>query len=455
MSVRRSLFVMAVLVALLPMFFFNATNTPEPTSNAARDNIQIYEVRTGNVTLSVSAVGSLSPNQSVNLSFLLAGRVQDVFVQRDDYVLADDPLITLDNTLQRLAYEQALLNVERAELSLEDLLTVDPLDIELAQSAVDSAWGSLISVNNSVSDADIQAAELSYQQAVEALDIATVERDRAPDTQYETLNAQVGEASFNAEIARLQLEELRNATAPQANAAYSAVLQAQAELERVKAGATDFEIDAAEIAIQQAESQLEQTRINYERTTLRAPFDGVISAVNVETGALIAPGLATLELTDVDPLRLVIQVDEIDIGLIDEGLPVRVELDALQGVEYPATVETIASVGTNQGGIVSYDVEVIFDEIDPRARVGMTAEAIVIINEVTGVLNVPNLYIRIDRADGQAYVNTIDEDGNITEVPVELGLRGQTNSEIVSGLNEGDLVAVQLGGGGLSSFIGN
>lgn len=453
MSVRRSLFVLAIVAVLMPIFFFNAPDTDGDTTQ--RQNLQLYEVRTGDVTRSVSAIGALTADQTISLSFLTAGRVRQIYAQRDDYVLADDPLIELDNTAQRLAYEQALISLERAELNLEDTLTIDPNRILIAQASVDSARGALTSITNAVSNADLQAAELAYQQALASLDIAIEERDRAPASQYVTRDAQVGEASFNAEIARLQLEQLRTATAPQANTAYNAVLQAQAELERVRAGATPFEIEAATIAIRQAQTQLDRARIAFDRTILRAPFDGVVASLNLEEGALVAPGLPAVELTKIDPLRLIVQVDEIDIGLISVGLPARVELDALQGTEYPATVASIAPVGTTEGGIVSYEVEITLQDIDPRARVGMTAEATIIIEEVTSVISLPNLYIRIDRTTNQAFVNVIDQDGNLEEVPVQLGLRGQDVSQIVSGLTEGQLVAVQLGGSGLATFIGN
>jgi HlyD family secretion protein len=307
-------------------------------------------------------------------------------------------------------------------------------------------------VEQSVSDEDIAAANLAYEQAQERVEGLRVDRDRiggqfgGDSTEWEAADARLGEATFQAEIARLQAQQLRTANQPQLNAAYAGVAQAERELERVKAGPTDIELDSAENAIIQAENQLERAETTFNRTTLDAPFDGVVSSLNAEIGGLVAPGLTVVELTDVSPLRLTVQVDEIDIDLVEVGQPVRVVLDALPDTTFPATVTDIAPLGTPSGGIVTYDVGVALDVNDPRVRVGMTAEATVVINEKTDVLNVPNLYIRRQRGGEQASVTVLREDNTLEEVPVTTGIQGRESSEITDGLQAGDLIAVNLGG---------
>jgi HlyD family secretion protein len=453
MSVRRSLGVLFLVIVLLPLVVFTTQNRPSNQSNAEQlRNLQVYEVQRGTVALSVSAIGRIEADQSVELSFLAPGEVQEVLVERDDYVLAGDPLVRLDNTNQRIAYEQALLAVDQSELQLQDLLTVDDSQIRLAEAAVDAAWGTYLSAEQSISDEDISAAELAYQQAQEGVEAARIERDRiggqfgGDSTEWESANARLGEATFQAEIARLQAQQLRTANQPQLNAAYAGVIQAQRELDRVQAGPADLDIDNSETAIIQAENQLERAETSLNRTTLEAPFDGVISALNTEVGGLVAPGVTVVELTDISPLRLTVQVDEIDIDLVEVNQPVRVVLDALPDTTFPATVTDIAPLGTPSGGIVTYDVGVALDVNDPRVRVGMTAEATIVIDEETDVLSVPNLYIRRQRGE-QASVTVLTEDNTLEEVEVTLGIQGRESSEITDGLDPGDLVAVSLGGG--------
>ena len=95
---------------------------------------------------------------------------------------------------------------------------------------------------------------------------------------------------------------------------------------------------------------------------------------------------------------------------------------------------------------MTYDVGVALDVNDPRVRVGMTAEATVIINEKTDVLNVPNLYVRRQRGGEQASVTVLREDNTLEDVPITLGIQGRESSEITDGLEAGDLIAVNLGG---------
>lgn len=454
MSVRRSLLVLLVLMVGLPLVIFTTQNRPAASSNAENlNNLQVYEAERGTVALTVSAIGQIAADQSVSLSFLVPGRVQDVLVKRDDYVLADDPLVRLEDDPQRINYEQALLEVERAKLNLQDLRTVDENDIRLAEAAIDSAWGAFLSAQNAVTPEEIEAADVAYEQALTRVDDLRIERDDiggrfgGDSDEWRAANARMGEATFQAEISRLQAQQLRTASRPQANAAYAGVLQAQEELERIQAGPTTFEIDSAETAITQAERQLQRAETSVSQATLTAPFDGVVSALNAEVGGSVAPGLTVVELTDITPLRLTVQVDEIDIDLVTVGQSVRIVLDALPDATFPATVTDIAPLGTPSGGIVTYDVDVQLDVNDPRVRVGMTADASIIIEEVTDVVRVPNLYIRRQRGTDQGFVTVLRDDNTLEDVAVTLGVQGRENSEIIDGLAAGDLVTVNLGGG--------
>jgi HlyD family secretion protein len=457
MSVRRSLFLLLLIALGAPVFvFIRAQNRDSSAAEENLANLQLYVVGKGDVELAVSAIGTLAAEQETSLSFLTTGRVQELYAQRDDYVLAGDPLVRLESTVQELVYAQAELTLEQAEMALADLMTVDADQIALAQAAVDSALGAYYSIGSAIQPQDIQAAQLAYDQAVRVYNDAVLARDTAPPGQYDRLAAEAGEASFNMEIARLQLEQLTSGTATraQSGAAYARVVQARTELERIQAGPTQAQIDAAQAQIDRAEAALEQAGRDLERTVITAPYDGVIAALNVEVGALVAPNAPVVTIADVDPLKLTVQVDEVDIRFVKVGAPVRVRLDALPDVTFAAVVENVATVGTTTGGIVSYDVEIALTADDPRARVGMTADATIVVEEARNVLLVPNLYIRIDRFSGEAFVNVLRDDNTVEEVPVQLGLQGQENSEIRSGLNEGDLIALDLGGRGLNEFLG-
>lgn len=447
MSVRRSLIVLALLMLISPVvaFSMNVRRAEREAEQATARTFTTYTVGRGRVEAVVSAIGTIEADQVVNLSFLTAGRVAEVYVEQGQFVFAGEPLIKLDDDNQRIAYDQAVLALERVQLELDDLLApVSEDDIRIAQASVDSAWGAYLSAQGAVTDADIRTAELAYEQALAALEDAESFPGAFGGNNPE--NARAGAASFNAEIARLQLEQLRQGAGPQANAAYARVVQAQRELDRVKAGPPPAQIDSAALSVRQADAALRRAETALNRTTLTAPFDGLVSGLSLEVGALVAPGITVAELTDVSPLRLTVQVDEIDIRLIQPGMVARVQLDALPDVSIPATVERVGVLGNNVEGVVSYDVDLALDNAAQAARVGMTAEASIIIEARDDVLLVPNLYIRLDRRTDQAFVQlpAFDAEGlpTLREIEVMLGLQGQDNSEIIAGLALNDVIGI-------------
>lgn len=457
MSVRRSLIVLILLMLIVPVVLFS-TQAARLRRAQPDTQLQFYTVGVGRVELPVTAIGRIEADSVVQLNFLTAGRVTAINVQPGDLVAAGDVLAQQASDNEQFAYSRSLLSVQLAELQKQDLL--EPADdgaVRVAEANLAAAWGAYLGIQNAVSPSDIQAAELRYQQALKAQDDAVQARANAdadqPEQAYQILDAQVGAASFNAEVARLQLESLRGGNSGALNAAYARVVQSQRELERVQAGPTQGQIDQADIAIQQAQAQVDQAAEALSEKSLVTPLDGLVTAVNIELGSLGTPALPAVEITDLSPLRVTVQVDEVDIRQIREGMLARIEVDALPGVAMTGVIEQIALVGTNNNGIISYDVQIRLDSVDPRVRPGMTAEASVVVEERAEVLVVPNEYIRLDRQRGTAFVNIVNAEGGLQEVEVTLGLQGRDTSEIVSGVAAGDVLAVDLGGDRLS-FIG-
>jgi HlyD family secretion protein len=459
MSVRRSLFVLLILMVALPVGVFYLRANPPAPAEIVRQYQEIAVVR-GDLDVSVTAIGRIEPDQTARVSFIGGGRVRSVPFAVGDVVLVGDVLAEVENEPQQIAYTQAELAVELAEMQKAQLLAgADEGQIRIAQANIDAAQAAAASIAGIVSADEIRALELQVAQADAAVTAAQQARTTAPGDQpqaaYDLLDARIGQASFNAQIARLQLEQARTgASAGQRNAANARVAQAQAELDRLLAGVTPAEIERADALIEQQRISLQQAQTALDRTRITAPFDGVIAAINVSEGGLALPGVPAVELLDLDPLRLTIQVDEIDIRQISEGMPARVRVDALPNVEISATLERIALIGTNAAGIVSYDVLVRLDGGDPRVRIGMTAEASVVVESRRNVLVAPNAYIRLDRDTGGAFVNVVNADGTLSEVEVTLGLQGQDRSEIVSGVSEETLIAIDLSGDDIPLFGG-
>ena len=109
----------------------------------------------------------------------------------------------------------------------------------------------------------------------------------------------------------------------------------------------------------------------------------------------------------------------------------------------PGTISEIAPTSAGSGGVVTYLVTINIEPDEGLVlRPGMSANASIVVEEVDNVLIVPNWAIRLERETGNAYVNLMQNDGTVTEVVVERGLRNEQFSEVTAGVNPGDVVVI-------------
>lgn len=120
------------------------------------------------------------------------------------------------------------------------------------------------------------------------------------------------------------------------------------------------------------------------------------------------------------------------------GQAATVTLDALSGVELAAHVSSISLVGTTSSSVVSYDATLTLDQNDNRVKPGMSASATVITGQATGV-TVPNSAVT---GTGSVSMVTLVKNGKNVSQQVVVGLRGDTRTQVVSGLKAGDQLVV-------------
>jgi HlyD family secretion protein len=451
MSVRRSLIVLAILALALPVIVSVVSANQAATEQAQRQqavaNLERYTVEPGRVELSVSARGGIASEEVSDLSLTMGGQIASVYVAEGDYVLAGEPLVMLANETEQISYTRAIINLEIAHLRFQDTREVDEDDVRVAEAQVQAARAAYQAVDDRVTEDNIRAAELRYQQAQEALIAAEQARRVASidENGLALLDAQIGEASFNLEIARLELEELRRSNQGELGASYATILQAEQRLAQVQAGADEFALEERRINIEDALTSVQQAEKDFYDTILVAPFDGVVSELNVEVGQVVNASEPLVQLTDITPLRMEGQVDEVDISQVTEGMIAHVEIDPLDDRVIRGEVTDIAPRGRSVNGIVNYDVDIALSEEDADVRAGMTAEAFIVVESRENVLVVPNVYIRRDgRGSSTGFVSTLNPDGTLREIEVTLGLRGDDVTEIQSGLSEGDLIVRDL-----------
>lgn len=417
------------------------------------------EIERGTIEATVSATGSISPSRIVNLGFEQPGVVDEILVEAGEVVSEGDPLAVLDASVPEVAVQQAELAVRTQELLLEQLST-PPSESQLAQAeaTVASAWANYNRIAQGADPETAHVAQLEYEQAW-TLYLEADMRLRATQALLEgdiliQTQAQVDQAAMRAEMARLQLEQAR-ADPDQygLTAAWAQVAQAQAQLDGLRAGPSNEEIAQAETRLEQAQVGLERAQQALEAATLRAPFDGIVAEINLHVGQLPPTVLPAVVLIDNSQFYIEVEVDEIDIGLVAPGQPVKISLDALEDTVLSGVVADIAPAASGTVGVVTYTVRIDLDSADAPLREGMTATTDIIVERVEDTLLVPNWAIRYDRETGQALASVLISPGRVEERPVELGLRGETHSQVLSGLEEGDRVAVSLERESLREFV--
>jgi HlyD family secretion protein len=398
----------------------SSAQTPEPTPV-----VPVQQPDT------VSAEAFVVPVRQANLAFELGGRVQTIPVQEGQTVQPGDLLIQLDQASQQanlakaqagLANAQANLaqvqagptaqeiaqaeaNLAKAQAGLAQLLAgPTETDIAQAQAGVTSAQARLAQVQAGPRQEEIDAASARLLQAEAEVRLAQADYDKNvygdPDVaepygvalQKATLEYQAAQANYQAlakgptsqevAVSRAGVAEaqaalnkvLAGATAEQAAQGQADVANAQAALDRLKAGATPEQIAVAQAGVQAAEADLLAAQAELAKSELRAPFGGVVGAIRVESGEMVAAGVGVLSLGDIS--RWQVETDdltEIDVVRVTEGQPVEVSVDALPGEPFSGRVVRIQPQSETKAGDVTYTVLIDLTEGNTaKLRWGMT-----------------------------------------------------------------------------------
>jgi HlyD family secretion protein len=354
-------------------------------------------------------------------------------------------LARLDTADLRFAISQAEVAVATAQAQLLSMQREPAAyDIAAAEAGLASAQAAYRRLLAGPSEEETTVARANLDQAQATLRQAQAAYDQVadrPDVAMLPQSLQLEQATVAHEAAQASFDlAVREPTNDEIAAARSAVVQAEAALARLRDGAQEEDVLLAQLQVEQAQIGLEQAHHQLEGTELQAPHDGFITLVGVKQGEL-SGGQPAFVLTDLSEYHLEVIVDEIDIGRVAVGQPVTITLDALPGETLRGEVTHIADTALPEALVVSYVVTVRLSPTDAPLRAGMTANVDLVIERREAVLLVPNRFIRIDRGTGQVYVDKVIG-GQARPVEIQTGLRDETYSEILAGLEEGDVVAL-------------
>ncbi len=419
-----------LIVLLMLLAGCNRQPTPTPVPAATPVANPATAPRSGAATAS----GEIIPAQSANLSFPVAGRVRARLVDVGSTVTAGEALVVQEDATMQTAVTSAQAALFQAQAQLAALIAGPrPQEIAIAQAAVDGAAAQLAQLTEAArpdeiaaARAELVAAQAARQQlsngpreADRIAALATLSNAKAALQQAQSAyngvawsndigarpeSRQLQETTNNYEAAQARYDALygdpasdvaaaAQARVQQAQAALDRVLNpgsdsqvaaaqanlsaAQAQLELLTAAARDEVVAAAAAAVTQAEATLAQTETNLANLTLRAPFTGTVTLMNVNVGEMTQPGSAVLTVADLTQLQAqTTDLSERDIGQVTEGLSATVFVEALNQ-ELHGRVLRIAPQASIIGGDVVYTVVVGLDEQPAGLRWGMSVEVTV------------------------------------------------------------------------------
>ncbi|MGI8334713.1 efflux RND transporter periplasmic adaptor subunit [Actinomadura scrupuli] len=169
------------------------------------------------------------------------------------------------------------------------------------------------------------------------------------------------------------------------------------------------------------------------------------------SGSTSSASSGFLELSDTARLKVTGQFTEADTTKLKTGQPATVTFDALTDVTATGKVGAIDVSPTTSGNVVQYGVTITLTSRPSSVRIGQTATVVISTGSKSGVLYVPSAAVRT--AGGQSTVTVLTNGEQVTRT-VRIGMKGDTGTEITSGLAEGEQVVITTGTGGTATTSG-
>ncbi len=361
------------------------------------DPSRLAKVTRGNIAKSVVATGKIQPITKVELKSKASGIVEKLYVDINQHVTKGQVLAQLDQqeilaqvAAQKAQLEAAAANVGTYQANIaQDRVNAEAPDLPMYKSTLDRNLQ--MEKEGVVSQQALDDANRNYLSALNKRDTA--------------------KATIAVDQAKLK--------------------QAEAQVAQSKA------------TLNQLDEQLSYT-------TLVSPMDGVILSRDVELGdavssILVLGSTATLVMTIGDIKQVYVQgkVDEADIANVYLGQPARIKVESFRDKIFNGKVTKIAPLGVEKDNVTTFEVRVSIDNSGGELKANMTANAEILVEEHKNSLAVPEQAVTYD-SDKNASVNVPDnhaKDG-VRSVPVKVGIANGSNTEILSGVKEGDTVVL-------------
>jgi HlyD family secretion protein len=299
-------------------------------------------------------------------------------------------------------------------------------------------------------DDDIRSQAARAQAQVKAAQAEQAAlKDSGTHEEVLTLNSQLAKAQNARDAAQHNLDALQRLQ-QQGAASPGEVRQAQDTLQRAQADLTLLEekkknrysspeVDKISAQLSEAQAAYDAAKDSLHKSSVQAPFDGMVYSLPVKQGAFVQAGDLLLQEADLSHVLVRAFVDEPDIGRLQAGQKVEVTWDAILGRTWTGTVNSVPSTVKPRNNRNIGEATCIIDNHDLRLLPNVNVGVTIVVSQHENVLTLQRDAVHSD--DSKPYVYRID--GNrLKQQPVTISLQNLTRVEIASGLDEGAKVAL-------------
>jgi len=419
--------------------------------NAAQKpaNWKTAKIKLGDLDVTVTATGSVSPTQTVQVGSQISGLVKEVRKGANDLVKKGDVLALLDTDLLNEDRRQLAISLNQKQAALR-ILQVDRVSLSIREERL---------------KADRERKRIAVERALGAYNLTTKNRKRYEETLIKQATSQL-------ELDTRVLEE-ENA---QHDYDTSVIDREQLDVDEKQIVADRRQLDAKEeqgnADVRQAEAALNRADANLRYATIVSPIDGVILEQGVDSGQTIAATYTTPDLfkvaSDLSEIRINAQVDEADIGRIVSGQTVSFQVDAYRGETFTGEVTLVRLQSETKSNLVTYPVLIAAknptDDGHPHGKLlpGMTASLHFVLEQRKKVLLLPSSALHftpppesatpvdasavlkeLKKGAMRGTVYAVGADGKLVPHPIQLGASDEDKFELLDGdFKEGDRVVV-------------
>ncbi len=382
-------------------------------NSSKKIDLQVYTIAAQaekNLTVRVTASGTVVPIQTVNLSPKTAGRLVRLFVEQGDRVRKGQVIAQMDNS--------------------DSLAQVAQLQANLAE--IQSRGAEVVAGNRSQ---DISQAQAQVEAAQSKVNLASAKVKRNLSLANEGA------------ISRDRLDEL---IADDASAKAN-LREAQKRLDLMRAGSRPEAITQSKAAIAAAAAQLKAAQVVLNDTVIRAPFDGIVTQKYATEGAFVTPTTSASTTTSAtstsivaiaEGLEVLAKVPEVDIGQVKTGQSVEVVADAFPDKVFKGQVRLVSPEAVVEQNVTTFQVRAkVLSGLD-RIRSGMNVDLTFLGAKLPSALVVPTVAIATEKGRTGVYIPGKDNKPEFHQVT--LGSAVEDKTQILSGLEPGQRVFIDF-----------